>query len=83
MTNDLNFTFWFLSFSQPFFVSREFVSCVQSIQILPFAEEQQMSLDGDLANVAVPNNQQACSGSDSGNAWKGQYDDNSAASFNR
>ncbi|GMJ07267.1 hypothetical protein HRI_004395900 [Hibiscus trionum] len=59
----------------------EFVSCVQSIKILSSAEVQQMSLDGDLGNVAVPN--QACSGTDSGNAWRGQYDDTSAVSFNR
>ncbi|KAK7265469.1 hypothetical protein RJT34_33089 [Clitoria ternatea] len=60
----------------------EFVSCVQSIKILSSAEVQQMSLDGDLGgNVAIPN--QACSGTDSGNAWRGQYEDNSAASFNR
>lgn len=59
----------------------EFVSCVQSIKILSSAEVQQMSLDGDLGNVPVPN--QASSGTDSGNAWKGHYDDNSAASFNR
>lgn len=60
---------------------QEFVSCVQSIKILSSAEVQQMSLDGDLGQVPVPN--QACSGTDSGNAWRGQYDDNSAASFNR
>ncbi|KAF5743117.1 auxin response factor 19-like isoform X2 [Tripterygium wilfordii] len=59
----------------------EFVSCVQSIKILSSAEVQQMSLDGDLGNIPVPN--QACSGTDSGNAWRGHYDDNSAASFNR
>ncbi|XP_022750003.1 auxin response factor 19-like isoform X2 [Durio zibethinus] len=59
----------------------EFVSCVQSIKILSSAEVQQMSLDGDLGNVAVPN--QACSGTDSGNAWRGHYEDTSAASFNR
>ncbi|XP_068659578.1 auxin response factor 16-like [Aristolochia californica] len=59
----------------------EFVICVQSIKILSPAEVQQMSLDGDLVNMAVQN--QACSGSDSGNAWKGHYDDNSAASFDR
>ncbi|EEF46232.1 auxin response factor 19 [Ricinus communis] len=59
----------------------EFVSCVQSIKILSSAEVQQMSLDGDLGSVPVPN--QACSGTDSGNAWRGHYDDNSAASFNR
>ncbi|KAJ0031453.1 hypothetical protein Pint_13551 [Pistacia integerrima] len=61
--------------------SNEFVGCVQSIKILSSAEVQQMSLDGDLGNVPVPN--QACSGTDSGNAWRGHYDDNSAASFNR
>lgn len=60
---------------------REFVSCVQSIKILSSAEVQQMSLDGDLGNVVIPN--QACSGSDSGNAWRGNYDDTSAVSFNR
>ncbi|KAL2458891.1 Auxin response factor 19 [Forsythia ovata] len=59
----------------------EFVSCVQSIKILSSAEVQQMSLDGDLAQLPAPN--QAFSGTDSGNAWKGQYDDNSANSFNR
>ncbi|WCJ42838.1 auxin response factor 19 [Euphorbia peplus] len=59
----------------------EFVSCVQSIKILSSAEVQQMSLDGDLG--AVPASNPACSGSDSGNAWRAQYDDNSAASFNR
>ncbi|KAL8488129.1 hypothetical protein ACS0TY_023961 [Phlomoides rotata] len=59
----------------------EFVSCVQSIKILSSAEVQQMSLDGDLAQLPVPN--QACSGTDSGNAWRVHYDDNSATSFNR
>ncbi|CAA0818702.1 Auxin response factor 19 [Striga hermonthica] len=60
----------------------EFVSCVQSIKILSSAEVQQMSLDGDLGEqLPVPN--QACSGTDSGNAWKVHYDDNSAMSFNR
>ncbi|MBA0820936.1 hypothetical protein Goarm_017825 [Gossypium armourianum] len=59
----------------------EFVSCVQSIKILSSLEVQQMSLDGDLGNVPVPN--QACSEIDSGNAWRGHYDDTSAASFNR
>lgn len=59
----------------------EFVGCVQSIKILSSAEVQQMSLDGDLGNVPLPN--QTSSGTDSGNQWKGQYDDNSAASFNR
>uniref|UniRef100_A0A2N9I0K1 Auxin response factor n=1 Tax=Fagus sylvatica TaxID=28930 RepID=A0A2N9I0K1_FAGSY len=58
----------------------EFVSCVQSVKILSSAEVQQMSLDGDLGHVPVPN--QACSGTDSGNAWR-PYEDNSAASFNR
>ncbi|KAF8389875.1 hypothetical protein HHK36_024393 [Tetracentron sinense] len=59
----------------------EFVSCVQSIKILSSAEVQQMSLDGDLGNVAVPN--QDCSKSDNGNGWRGHCDDNSAASFDR
>ncbi|GAB2218209.1 hypothetical protein Drorol1_Dr00001428 [Drosera rotundifolia] len=59
----------------------EFISCVQSIKILSTTEVQQMSLDGDLSNVPVPN--QASSVTDSGNAWKGNYDDNCAASFNR
>ncbi|XP_021596434.1 auxin response factor 19 isoform X1 [Manihot esculenta] len=59
----------------------EFVSCVQSIKILSSVEVQQMSLDGDLGSVPVP--KQACSGTNSGNAWRGHYDDNSAASFNR
>ncbi|CAN6680713.1 unnamed protein product [Malus baccata var. baccata] len=59
----------------------EFVSCVQSIKILSSVEVRQMSLDGDLGNIPVPN--QASSGTDSGNAWRPQYDDNSAASFNR
>ncbi|KAI3754147.1 hypothetical protein L1987_53925 [Smallanthus sonchifolius] len=59
----------------------EFVCCVQSIKILSYSEVQKMSLDGDLGNVAVPN--QASSGTDSGNPWRPQYDDNSAASFNR
>ncbi|KAA8534748.1 hypothetical protein F0562_029810 [Nyssa sinensis] len=40
----------------------EFVSCVQSIKILSLAEVQQMSLDGDLGPVTIPN--QACSGTD-------------------
>ncbi|GMI81336.1 hypothetical protein HRI_001802900 [Hibiscus trionum] len=59
----------------------EFVSCVQSIKILSSAEVQHMSLDGDLGNVAVSN--QACSGTENGNAWRGHYDDTSAVSFNR
>lgn len=53
---------------------REFVSCVQSIKILSSAEVQQMSLDGDLGHVPIPN--QACSETENGNAWRGQYDDN-------
>ncbi|CAN0839549.1 Auxin response factor 19 [Linum grandiflorum] len=60
----------------------EFVSCVQSIKILSSVEVQQMSLDGDLGNVPPVANP-ACSGSDSGNAWRGHYQDNSAGSFNR
>lgn len=44
----------------------EFVSCVQSIKILSSVEVQQMSLDGDLGNIPVPN--QASSGTHSGNA---------------
>ncbi|VVB16946.1 unnamed protein product [Arabis nemorensis] len=59
----------------------EFVNCVQSIKILSSAEVQQMSLDGNFAGLPVTN--QACSGGDSGNAWRGHYDDNSATSFNR
>lgn len=57
------------------------MSCVHSIKILSAAEVQQMSLDGDLAQLPVAN--QACSGTDSGNAWRVHYDDNSATSFNR
>ncbi|XP_076920117.1 auxin response factor 19-like [Bidens hawaiensis] len=53
----------------------EFVSCVQSIKILSYSEVQKMSLDGDLSNVPVPN--QASSGTDGGNPWRG------AASFKR
>ncbi|XP_010462788.1 PREDICTED: auxin response factor 19-like [Camelina sativa] len=60
----------------------EFVNCVQNIKILSSAEVQQMSLDGDLA--AIPATNQACSETDSGNAWKVHYEDTSAAaSFNR
>ncbi|KAH9616755.1 hypothetical protein KSS87_012671 [Heliosperma pusillum] len=59
----------------------EFVNCVQSIKILSSAEVQQMSLDGDLGNAPMPN--QTSSGADSGNAWGGHYNDNSANSFNR
>ncbi|RAL43759.1 hypothetical protein DM860_014260 [Cuscuta australis] len=44
----------------------EFVSCVQSIKILSTGEVQQMSLDGDLG----PGPNQACSGTDSGSAWR-------------
>ncbi|KAK9073662.1 hypothetical protein SSX86_006256 [Deinandra increscens subsp. villosa] len=47
----------------------EFVSCVQSIKILSYSEVQKMSLDGDLSNVPLPN--QASSGTDSGNPWRG------------
>ncbi|XP_019417070.1 PREDICTED: auxin response factor 19-like isoform X1 [Lupinus angustifolius] len=60
----------------------EFVSCVLSIKILSSAEVQQMSLDGDLGGH-VPISNQTCSGTESGIAWRGQYDDNSAGSFNR
>ncbi|CAL9215531.1 unnamed protein product [Arabidopsis halleri] len=60
----------------------EFVNCVQNIKILSSVEVQQMSLDGDLA--AIPTTNQACSETDSGNAWKVHYEDTSAAaSFNR
>ncbi|KAF8401124.1 hypothetical protein HHK36_014428 [Tetracentron sinense] len=58
-----------------------FASCVQSIKILSSAEVQQMSLNGDLGNVPVPN--QACSGSAGGNAWRGHCDDNSGVFFDR
>ncbi|CAL1414036.1 unnamed protein product [Linum trigynum] len=44
----------------------EFVSCVRCIKILSPQEVQQMSLDGDFDNSALPN--QACSSSDNGNA---------------
>ncbi|KAK3438635.1 hypothetical protein EUGRSUZ_C03293 [Eucalyptus grandis] len=47
----------------------EFVTCVQSVKILSSTEVQQMSLDGDLGLVPIPN--QASSGTDSGNAWRG------------
>ncbi|KAK6152057.1 hypothetical protein DH2020_014692 [Rehmannia glutinosa] len=60
----------------------EFATCVQSIKILSSAEVQRMSLDGDLGQLPVLN--QACSGTDSGNAWRGgHFDNNSATSFNR
>uniref|UniRef100_A0A804IAE3 Auxin response factor n=1 Tax=Musa acuminata subsp. malaccensis TaxID=214687 RepID=A0A804IAE3_MUSAM len=57
----------------------EFVSCVQSIKILSAAEVQQMSLDGNLIGLSVGT--EACSGSNSGNPWRGQLDDCSFASF--
>ncbi|URE34714.1 auxin response factor [Musa troglodytarum] len=57
----------------------EFVSCVQSIKILSVAEVQQMSLDGNLTSLSVRT--EACSGSNSGNPWRGQFDDASFASF--
>ncbi|KAJ8472186.1 hypothetical protein OPV22_026529 [Ensete ventricosum] len=57
----------------------EFVSCVQSIKILSAAEVQQMSLDGNLTSLSVRT--EACSGSNSGNPWRGQFDDASFASF--
>ncbi|THU58023.1 hypothetical protein C4D60_Mb03t09750 [Musa balbisiana] len=57
----------------------EFVSCVQSIKILSAAEVQQMSLDGNLISLSVRT--EACSGSNSGNPWRGQLDDCSFASF--
>ncbi|KAI4377821.1 hypothetical protein MLD38_015395 [Melastoma candidum] len=60
----------------------EFVSCVQSIKILSAAEVQQISLDGSLGgNVPMVN--PTCSGTDGENAWRGQFDNTSAASFNR
>ncbi|KAK4792915.1 hypothetical protein SAY86_023350 [Trapa natans] len=58
----------------------EFVSNVQSIKILSSAEVQQMSLEGNLGDLPVPN--PASSGSDSENAWRNHCDDNSIASFN-
>ncbi|URD93932.1 auxin response factor [Musa troglodytarum] len=57
----------------------EFVSCVQSMKILSAAEVQQMSLDGNLISLSVRT--EACSGSNSGNPWRGQLDDCSFASF--
>ncbi|KAJ8500377.1 hypothetical protein OPV22_010929 [Ensete ventricosum] len=57
----------------------EFVSCVQSIKILSAAEVQQMSLDGNLISLSVRT--EPCSGSNSGNPWRGQFDDCSFASF--
>lgn len=42
----------------------DFVNCVRCIKILSPQEVQQMSLDGDFANTALPN--QACSSSDGG-----------------
>ncbi|KAF8114354.1 hypothetical protein N665_0039s0116 [Sinapis alba] len=47
----------------------EFVNCVQNIKILSSVEVQQMSLDGDLAAI-IPTTNQACSETDSVNAWK-------------
>lgn len=69
-----------ITFSGSYY-DREFVSCVQSIKILSSVEVQQMSLDGDLGQMPIPN--QACSRTNSDNAWRGQYDNNSATSFNR
>ncbi|KAF8035160.1 hypothetical protein BT93_C1251 [Corymbia citriodora subsp. variegata] len=43
----------------------DFVNCVHCIKILSPQEVQQMSLDGDFGNTALPN--QACSSSDGGN----------------
>ncbi|XWS28176.1 hypothetical protein CRYUN_Cryun25bG0043200 [Craigia yunnanensis] len=43
----------------------EFVNCARCIKILSPQEVQQMSLDGDFGNSALPN--QACSSSDNGN----------------
>ncbi|RRT58318.1 hypothetical protein B296_00026542 [Ensete ventricosum] len=60
-------------------ILEEFVSCVQSIKILSAAEVQQMSLDGNLISLSVRT--EACSGSNSGNPWRGQLDDCSFASF--
>ncbi|XP_074556521.1 auxin response factor 16-like isoform X2 [Curcuma longa] len=57
----------------------EFITCVQSIKILSAAEVQQMSLDGNLTCLSVRN--EACSGSNSGNVWRGQLDDASFPSF--
>ncbi|XP_074572371.1 auxin response factor 16-like [Curcuma longa] len=57
----------------------EFISCVQSIKILSAAEVQQMSLDGNLTSLSVRN--EACSGPNSGNVWRGQLDDARFPSF--
>ncbi|ONK68122.1 uncharacterized protein A4U43_C05F7670 [Asparagus officinalis] len=54
----------------------EFVNCVRYIRILSPQEVQQMSLDGDLGNGLLQN--QACSSSDDGNAWRGHCDQNSS-----
>ncbi|RWW67254.1 hypothetical protein BHE74_00025310 [Ensete ventricosum] len=51
----------------------------KSIKILSAAEVQQMSLDGNLISLSVRT--EACSGSNSGNPWRGQLDDCSFASF--
>ena len=84
-SKSLNFIFSFCNslYGHDFylFFNREFVSFVPSIKILSYSEVQQMSLDGDLGNMPVPN--QASSWTDSGNPWKGQCEDNSATSFNR
>lgn len=55
---------------------REFVSCVRCIRILSPTEVQQMSLDGEITNNVLQN--QACSSSDGGQAWRGQCDQNSS-----
>ncbi|KAG6514211.1 hypothetical protein ZIOFF_024556 [Zingiber officinale] len=57
----------------------EFITCVQSIKILSAAEVQQMSLDGNLTCLSVRN--EACSGSNNGNVWRGQLDDASFPSL--
>ncbi|CAN6464552.1 unnamed protein product [Victoria cruziana] len=54
----------------------EFVSCVRCIRILSPTEVQQMSLDGEITNNVLQN--QACSSSDGGQAWRGQCDQNSS-----
>lgn len=41
-----------------------------------------MSLDGDLGSLP-PQQNQAGSGSDNANIWRGHYDNNSASSFDR
>ncbi|XP_031475214.1 auxin response factor 19-like isoform X1 [Nymphaea colorata] len=54
----------------------EFVNCVRCIRILSPTEVQQMSLDGEITNNVLQN--QACSSSDGGHAWRGQCDQNSS-----